>query len=121
MGPYPTNVLTSPSFLQSTGRQINLPIPSGCSVLSTLPNCVNVLLENQLDGFIINPRIAICFSGPINTGTLQTAIAFSPVGAFSTSIGINQGGYLLHSGSPYRLWSDVSGAAAVTEHLIMDL
>jgi hypothetical protein len=49
-----------------------------------------VLLENQLDGFSINPRIVICFSGPISAGSLQTAIAFSPLGALNSSIGVNQ-------------------------------
>jgi hypothetical protein len=32
-------------------------------------------------------------------------------------VNITEGGYLLHSGRPYRLWSGVRAAA---EHLIMD-
>ena len=90
VGPYPTNFLTTSASNQQTGVQINLPLPSGCSAVSTSTPCVNTLLENQLDGFSVNPRITVCFSGPVNTSTLQGAITFSPVGSPASTLPINQ-------------------------------
>jgi hypothetical protein len=34
---------------------------------------------------------------------------------------IGIGGYILHSGDPYRLWSALGGASVATGHLTMDL
>jgi hypothetical protein len=34
---------------------------------------------------------------------------------------IEEGGYLLDSGSPYRLWSSLVAASATAEHLIIDV
>jgi hypothetical protein len=90
IGPFPTNSLTSENPLQQTGLQVNLPPPPGCNGPSSSTACVNALLENQLDGFSLNPRITVCFSGPVNTTTLQGAIAISAVGSESPAIGIDQ-------------------------------
>src|ERR1700731_1677450 len=90
VGPFPTNFLTTSTFTQKTGLQVNLPLPAGCSIVSASTPCVNTLEENQLDGFSVNPRITICFSGPVNPATLQGGITISPVASPSSIIKINQ-------------------------------
>lgn len=90
VGPFPTNALTIQASTQKTGLQVNLPSPSGCTPMSTSSGCVNVELLNQLDGFSVNPRITVCFSGPVNVATLSQGISFVPVDSFGLPIGINQ-------------------------------
>ena len=51
--------------------------------------CSNTDLLNQLDGFSVNPRVMVCFSGPIDPSTLQGGISIAPVGR-SPSTGVNQ-------------------------------
>jgi hypothetical protein len=77
---------------------VNLPLPSGCTLLSTSAQCLNAELLNQLDGFSVNPRITVCFSGAVNVATLTAGISFIAVdhivptsaAAFAPAIGINQ-------------------------------
>ena len=90
IGPFPTNYLTIVNPTQNTGVQINLPLPVGCSVVPTSAECTNTLLLNQLDGFSVNPRITVCFSGPVDVNTLRSGISFTPVEQSAASIGINQ-------------------------------
>ena len=90
VGPFPTNGLTRQTATQKTGIQINLPLPSGCNPLSVSAECVNTQLLNELDGFSVNPRIKVCFSGPIDLGTLRSGISFTAVDRVAPSIGINQ-------------------------------
>jgi hypothetical protein len=75
---------------QKTGLQVSLPLPSGCSSLSTSPECANTQLLNQLDGFSVNPRITMCFSGPVDVTTLQAGISIRAVDHVAPPIGINQ-------------------------------
>lgn len=90
VGPFPTDALTAADQTQQTGLRINLPAPSGCSALSTRTDCINTSLENQLDGFNLNPRITVCFSGPVDIGTFQMAAALSPVSTTGPLIKLNQ-------------------------------
>jgi hypothetical protein len=45
---------------------------------------------NQLDGFSVNPRIMVCFSGPVDVTTLPTGISITAVDRDEPSIPINQ-------------------------------
>src|SRR4051812_24503166 len=90
VGPFPSNALTVPTSLQKTGLQINLPLPASCASLAVTSDCVNIQLLNQLDGFSINPRITVCFSGPANITTLSDGISIVPANGSGRSIGINQ-------------------------------
>ena len=72
-GPYPTDYLTVPDAAQLTGERVNLPLPD-CTAQPTL--CAELNLLNQLDGFNVQPRIAVQFSGPIDTTTLVEGIFF---------------------------------------------
>ncbi|MEO8131576.1 MAG: Ig-like domain-containing protein, partial [Bryobacteraceae bacterium] len=73
VGPYPTDFLTVPDSAQKTGRRVNLPLPD-CTAKPS--DCQDIALLNQLDGFNLQPRIRVRFSGPINPGTLRAGIAF---------------------------------------------
>lgn len=90
VGPFPSNALTVAASSQKTGLQVNLPPPSGCTLMSTASQCVNLELLNQLDGFSVNPRITVCFSAPVNVSTLNNGIFFFPVNKFGLPIGTNQ-------------------------------
>ncbi len=90
VGPFPTNQLTVPAPNQKTGIQVNLPFPSGCTAVSTASQCVNVELLNQLDGFSVNPRITVCFSGPVNVASLTSGIVLIQADRFALPVGINQ-------------------------------
>jgi dienelactone hydrolase len=52
--------------------------------------CGNVRLTNQLDGFSVNPRVTVCFSGPINPNGLTQAIHLVAADTFAAPIGVNQ-------------------------------
>src|SRR5580658_11336911 len=90
VGPFPTNALTIAASNQKTGLQVNLPFPGDCTPASISSNCVNVELLNQLDGFSVNPRITVCFSGPVNVSSLSEGIRFVPVSQFGLPVGIDQ-------------------------------
>ncbi len=90
VGPFPTDVLTVESTNQRTGRQVSLPVPSSCGAQPTLTACSDTLLLNQLDGFSVNPRITVCFSGPVDAGTLRPGIQFQPLSRFAPAVPINQ-------------------------------
>jgi hypothetical protein len=90
VGPFPTNALTVAAPNQKTGLEVNLPLPAGCTPASMSSDCFNVELLNQLDGFSVNPRITVCFSGPVNVSSLAAGIIFVPVSRFGLPVGINQ-------------------------------
>jgi Bacterial Ig-like domain len=90
VGPYPNNALTIQTATQKTGLQVNLPLPSGCTLLSTSAQCINTQLLNQLDGFSVSPRITVCFSGPVDVTTLRQGIKIIAADHEAPPIGINQ-------------------------------
>ena len=90
VGPYPTNALTVKAETQKTELQVQLPLKAGCTALSTSADCINKQLLNQLDGFSVNPRIMVCFSGPVDVTTLRKGISLTAVDRDAPSIGINQ-------------------------------
>ncbi len=90
VGPFPANALTLQASNQKTGLQVNLPLPARCNLLSASSGCVNIELLNQLDGFNVNPRIMVCFSGPVDITTLSTGINITAVDRNGPSIAINQ-------------------------------
>ncbi len=71
VGPFPTDALTIPDSAQKTGVRVNLPQPDCQAEPST---CEEIAMVNQLDGFNIEPRLRVRFSGPINPDTLREGI-----------------------------------------------
>jgi pimeloyl-ACP methyl ester carboxylesterase len=73
VGPFPTDFLTVADPAQKTGRRINLPLPDCATQPSS---CQELGFLNQLDGFGLQPRIRVRFSGPVNPDTLRAGIGF---------------------------------------------
>lgn len=111
-GPFPNNSLTIPDLFQKTGRRIEMPASEDtCNLSSSAPVCGNGELLSKLDGFSENPRLMVCFSGPINTQTLKSEIFILPanVNASSASrrIAINQVLYDPNSNCAYAKPNEV--------------
>lgn len=70
---FPSDRLTVADPTQLTGRRMALPLPPCARDPS---GCDEVRLLNELDGFSVNPRIAIRFSGPIALGSVTGESAF---------------------------------------------
>lgn len=73
MGPFPTNALTVSDSSQKTGIRINLPLPD-CKLQPS--TCTERSLINQLDGFNLQARLTVRFSGPIDPNTLRNGLFF---------------------------------------------
>ena len=84
--PFPTNLDTVADSSQATGLRVDLPLPS-CTARPS--DCADDAMLNSLDGFNIQPRITIPFSGPIDLSTVSSANIFL-VGPGDHVVGINQ-------------------------------
>jgi dienelactone hydrolase len=93
--PFPSNRFTVPEPGHLTGLRIDLPLPD-CD--SRPSDCADLQEVNELDGFNIQPRLAIPFDGPIDPGSVTSQTIFllrlgntvAPQGSVSTMVGINQ-------------------------------
>jgi len=116
---YPTNALTVPDAGQLTGRHIALPT-AGCA---SVPACGLVARLNELDGFDLDPRLALRFDGPVAVGDV---IASTTVTGAGLTVGIDRVVYdaathtvyahpthQLDPGTTYRL--DVSSARGLPQ------
>src|SRR5687767_3134691 len=72
-GPFPNDFLTTPDDRQVTGRRVALPLPD-CQARPG--DCAEIRLINQFDGFHVNPRFTVRFSGPIDPSTLRGGIEY---------------------------------------------
>jgi Bacterial Ig-like domain len=84
--PFPSNLFTTADRTQVTGLRVDLPKPD-CAVRPS--DCADVDVLNTLDGFNIQPRISIPFSGPIDVGTVSSETVFL-IGPHGGRVGINQ-------------------------------
>jgi uncharacterized protein (TIGR03437 family) len=92
IGPFPSDFLTSPDSSQKTGLRVNLPLPDCGLQRST---CDTYRLLNQLDGFNPQPRIAVQFTGPVDTNSLRTGIYILWLPPLtSDEKGLNQAGHI---------------------------
>jgi len=71
--PTPTNLNTVRDASQVTGLRVNLPKPDCASFPS---DCEDITVLNSLDGFNIQPRIAIPFSAGIDLSTVSSKTVF---------------------------------------------
>src|SRR5215212_731320 len=83
---FPSNVFTAPDATQVTGLHVQLPQPD----CATRPSdCIDVGLLNQLDGFNIQPRLTIPFSGPVDLSTVSSSTIYL-AGPGGDVVGLNQ-------------------------------
>ena len=84
--PFPSNLYTASDSTQITRLHVDLPKPDCASRPS---DCADIAVLNTLDGFNIQPRISIPFSGPIDLSTVSSKTIFL-VGPGDHVVGINQ-------------------------------
>jgi hypothetical protein len=91
---FPSNLFTVPDFSQNTFRRVNLKKPD-CAV--NIVRCWDIDVLNKLDGFNIQPRLSIPFSGPIDVSTVNSDSVFlvslgstTGRGSVGDKVGINQ-------------------------------
>ena len=87
-GPFPSDVFTVTDPSQNTGVRVNLPKPATCPAvvpaapaIFTVPtDCFDVDELNTLDGFNIQPRVRIPFTGAIRPETVAGNVFFVSLG-----------------------------------------
>jgi hypothetical protein len=84
--PFPTDLDTVLDPTQATFLRVNLQKPD-CATRPT--DCADIDVLNTLDGFNIQPRISIPFSGPIDPTTVSSSTVFL-IGPGFRRTGINQ-------------------------------
>ncbi len=84
--PFPSNRYSTPDATQATGLRVDLEKPN-CAVRPS--DCADIDVLNTLDGFNIQPRISVPFSGPIDLATATSDNIFL-VGPGYHVVGINQ-------------------------------
>lgn len=70
--PFPSDTYTAADPGQKTGRRVNLPAPEACAASPAL--CAGLQLVNRLDGFHVNPRIEVRFSGAVDAESLREGV-----------------------------------------------
>ena len=83
---YPSNTLTVSDPAQKTGRRIALPT-AGCTGVTT---CGLVDQLNTLDGFDLDPRLALHFNAPVDVATVIASTTVTPLGGTSAAGGIDR-------------------------------
>ena len=83
---FPTDALTVPDPEQLTGRRIDLPRPD-CEARRT--DCHTVRLLNQLDGFDLDPRLALTFDADVDPYAVAASTRITREGG-SWSTGVDR-------------------------------
>src|SRR5437762_4686429 len=94
-GPFPSDRFTVADSNQLTNRRVNLPLPDAATRPS---DYADVSVINTLDGFNLQPRLSVPFSGPIDVTTVNSTTVFlvklgdttSPEDRGGQIVGINQ-------------------------------
>src|SRR5690349_23831336 len=91
--PFPSDLSTVADPSQLTGLRVNLPKPD-CAARPS--DCADIDVLNTLDGFNLQPRVSVSFSGPIDVSTVNSTTVYfvslgSTLGGGSGQVvGINQ-------------------------------
>src|SRR5262245_35260948 len=72
-GPFPSDHFTVADASQLTGRRVNMPLPDRATHPSDYDD---ITVINMLDGFNLQPRLSIAFSGPIDVTTVNSSTVF---------------------------------------------
>lgn len=81
---FPSDRLTVPDAEQRTGRRVALALPD-CAIHAT--DCNTVALLNQLDGFDLDPRLALRFDGPVDAASVAAQVTIRALhGGWSTGV-----------------------------------
>jgi hypothetical protein len=86
--PFPSDLFTVPDGSQLTGLRVSLP-KLDCSVRRS--DCEDVDVLNTLDGFNLQPRLTVPFTGPIDPASVTSQTVFLlEQGPDARLVGINQ-------------------------------
>ena len=85
--PFPTDRYTLPDPTQLTGLRVDLPKPN-CAVRPS--DCLDIDVLNTLDGFNLQPRLSIPFTGAIDVASVSSANVFLVRLSDGAVTGINQ-------------------------------
>jgi hypothetical protein len=92
--PFPSDRFTALDFRQNTFRHVNLPKPD-CVALPS--DCADIDVINTLDGFNLQPRITVPFTGAIDVTTVNSNTVYLlnlgdtlTLHGFGQRVGINQ-------------------------------
>lgn len=80
---FPSDSLTVPDPEQLTGRRVALPLPD-CATHPT--DCNTVRLLNELDGFDLDPRLALRFDGPVDAAGVAALTRIRSADGWSTGV-----------------------------------
>jgi hypothetical protein len=90
---FPSNLFTVADFSQNTFRRVNLARPACTPAI----RCGDIDVLNTLDGFNVQPRLSIPFSGPIDASSVDSESVFlvslgstTGRGSVGDKVGINQ-------------------------------
>ena len=72
-GPFPSDWFTVADTSHNTGRRISLPLPD-CETRRS--DCENIAVLNSLDGFNLQPRLSVPFSGSIDANSVTSDTVF---------------------------------------------
>jgi len=84
---FPSNGLTVRDGSQATGRRIALPFPN-CRVQVT--DCHDVALLDRLDGFDLDPRLALRFDRPVDPAAVAAATTVAAVSGRVRGVGVDR-------------------------------
>ena len=84
---FPSNTLTVPDPAQATGRRVDLPKPD-CTVRRS--DCDEITMINRLDGFDVDPTVAIGFATAIDIGRVTDASIFVQRASGGGATGLNR-------------------------------
>src|SRR3712207_3797276 len=83
----PDDALTVPDPQQLTGRRMNLPLPN-CTARPS--DCDEVRLVNTLDGWDLDPRVEVRFSGPVDIRRVTASTFYLERLGTSERVGLNR-------------------------------
>jgi hypothetical protein len=72
-GPFPSDWFTVADSSHNTGRRVNLPLPD-CETRRS--DCEDIAVLNSLDGFNLQPRLSVPFSGSIDANSVTSDTVF---------------------------------------------
>ena len=72
-GPFPSDWFTMADNSHNTGRRVNLPMPD-CETRRS--DCEDIAVLNSLDGFNLQPRLSVPFSGSIDANSVTSDTVF---------------------------------------------
>jgi hypothetical protein len=118
-GPFPNDHWTAVDWSQPTGLRVDLPKPD-CAVRPS--DCADIDVLNTLDGFNVQPRISIPFTGAIDPSSVSSSSIFLIRIPDHAITGINQivwepAANTLHVESDQLLRQDTTYILVVTKHV----